>query len=73
MLPCLYNICVNALEVDWGLFGQVLRAGIAILNMITQVVFSLVTVDGNTIYPDFGVDGIADSEYVGLAMSCDLS
>jgi hypothetical protein len=72
-LPVLHNIRVDPLEVDWGLFGQVLQTGIAILNAIAQIVFSLITVDGHNIYPNFGIDEIVDSEYVGSALSSGLS
>ena len=66
-------IYANTLEVDWGLFGQVLRAGITILNAITQIVFSLITVDGHAIYPDFSLDNITDSGYVGSVILWGLS
>jgi hypothetical protein len=64
----LYDIRVDAVEVDWGLFGQVFRAGISVLNEIGGFVFDLINVDGEHLYPDFGSDGIADSEYVFYAI-----
>lgn len=55
------NCSVNG-RFDWGLFGQVLPAGISILNDITRFVFSLITVDEYNIYPEFDNHRIEDSE-----------
>lgn len=63
--PVSRDIRINPMEVDWGLFGQVLPAGISILNDITRFVFSLITVDEYNIYPEFDNHRIEDSEYVG--------
>jgi len=66
-------ISVDAIAVEWGLFGQVLHACVVILNEIARLVFGLITVDAQDIYPELGNDMIADSEYVTLLPSLCLS